>query len=92
MRAVACLPLLRFNSPCLNSPAVAICRRDAQRPLHPREVHQRAHSRQEAREGIFPALSEGPISDRGRELARPPIINIEFTMKRLREPLALSGD
>lgn len=42
-------------------------------------------------EGIFRTLPEGPLSNRSRKLARTSIVNIEFTMKRLREPLEDSG-
>src|SRR5258706_11497696 len=42
---------------------------DATRPVRPREIHQGAHGRQKAGRGIFPALSERAVPDRGRELA-----------------------
>ena len=45
----------------------------APRPVHPREIHQGANGRQEARCRIFRALPERPLPDRGRELAPPAI-------------------
>jgi hypothetical protein len=41
----------------------------APRRLHSRQVHPRIDDRQEGRTGIFRALSERPVRDRGRELA-----------------------
>jgi hypothetical protein len=58
---------------------------DAQRPIYPREVHQGAHGRQKAGCGIFPTLPEGTVPvESWRHLQSE---NIEFTMKRLREPI-----
>src|ERR1700730_7961902 len=43
---------------------------DDKRPVHSREVHQGTVPRETTRQGIFRALPEGSISDRGRKLAR----------------------
>jgi len=56
-------------------------------PFIPREVHQTTPSREEARRGLLRALPEGSIPDRDRELAPSAIGHIEFTLKRLREPI-----
>jgi hypothetical protein len=63
-----------------------------------REKFTRERIRQEVGRGIFPALSEGAVPDRSRELAPSAIAkrrlqsqNIAFTMKRLREPIEGGG-
>src|SRR5882672_8096724 len=38
--------------------------------LHPREIHQSAFVRPEARQRVLRKISEGPLSDRSRELAQ----------------------
>jgi hypothetical protein len=61
--------------------------RNAERPLHPREVHQIAPSREEARGGIlerFPTHRYQTEIESWRHLQSD---NIEFTLKRLREPI-----
>jgi hypothetical protein len=61
--------------------------RNAERPLHPREVHQIAPSREEARGGIlerFPTHRYQTEIESWRHLQSD---NIEFIMKLLREPI-----
>jgi hypothetical protein len=53
-----------------SSVAAMIAALDDKRPVYPREVHQGTIPRETTRQGIFRALSEGSISDRGRKLAR----------------------
>jgi hypothetical protein len=53
-----------------------------------REKFTRAHSvRPEARQGIFREISEGSLPDEVESWRKLQSDNIEFTMKRLREPL-----
>jgi hypothetical protein len=59
----------------------------ASRSLHPREVHQGALDRQKGGRGVFRALPKRPTEvESWRNLQS---FNIEFTMKRLRDPIEL---
>jgi hypothetical protein len=57
---------------------------DAPRPIHPREVHQRALGRQETGPERYPKDRYQTEVESWRILQSA---NIEFTMKRLREPI-----
>jgi hypothetical protein len=41
-----------------------------ERPVHQIEVHQRTIAREATRQRVFREISEGPISNRSRKLAR----------------------
>jgi hypothetical protein len=64
---------------------------DANRPIYPREVHERTHAaRKLAAEYFerFPRERYETVVESWRELQSQ---NIEFTMKRLREPVEADG-
>jgi hypothetical protein len=54
-------------------------------PFNREKYHQGALGRQKGGRGIFRTLSEGSISDGSGKLA--PSANVEFTLKRLRDPI-----
>jgi hypothetical protein len=61
--------------------------RNAERPLHPREVHQTTPSREEARHGIFERFPKDRYQIEIESWRHLQSDNIEFTLKRLREPI-----
>jgi hypothetical protein len=71
---IACPPRSRFDGAMPRDPFV-------------REKFTRAHGRPQARCGRLSALPQGPLSAEVESWRLQQSQNIEFTMKRLREPI-----
>jgi hypothetical protein len=72
---IACPPRPRFDGG------------HAERPVYPREIHQGAHGRKEAGRGILRAFPKDRYQTEVESWRELQSQNIEFTMKRLREPI-----
>jgi hypothetical protein len=62
-----------------------------QRPVRPREIHPGAHGRQEVGRGIFQRFPKERYRTEVESWRHLQPQNIEFTMKRLREPIEGGG-
>jgi hypothetical protein len=63
----------------------------AKRPFCPREIHEGAQSAKKAGRGIFPAFPKERYQTEVQSWRELQSQNIEFTIKRLREPIEDGG-